>query len=69
MATIQNALSEWLTTLGYGQMARDVLRTKQRTTLRRYADFVVKEVRKRYGVARAQEVESKFDRLKQLGKL
>jgi hypothetical protein len=69
MPTVNDALAEMIDALGYTRMASEARRTRSKATKRRYARFIVRELRRRKQYANATSAEAKFKRLEQLGEL
>ena len=67
--TVQDALSEMLSSLGYGQMARDVKTERDKATLRRYAAFIVRQLNRQGKRELAKQAQERFYRLRRLGEL
>lgn len=61
-ASVQEALSALLSSLGFSAMAQDVLKEKEQRVLKTYAQIIFKAVAKEHP-EKAKEVQQKFIRL------
>lgn len=67
--TVNDALAEMLGALGYSRMASDVRKMRSKKVKRKYARFIVRELKQRKQYEAAEKAEARFKRLEQLGEL